>query len=255
MDISIAIAGISAAVSISAAALSAHAVRSTAVLQDSFTRRRERESREQRLDEVVSMYREPLLLAAFDLQSRLFNIARRNFLVYLHQGAEEDRRYALDNTLFLFAQFFGWVEALRVDVQFLDTGDLDTSRRLRAHLDHVRRLLASDAAPDGPLRFFWGVQRAIGELMLAKGPDGSDAMPRRCVGYAAFVDRLEGEPGFGRWFARPGADLESMAIGDEPPERLLRVQAALVDLIGFLDPKQYRFPPGHLTKAAEAVQA
>lgn len=220
-----------------------------AFLQQRFTRARERESRDVALARVVSRYREPLMLAAFDLQSRLYNIARKNFLGYLRAGREEDKRYARENTLYLFGQFFGWVEALRVDVQFLDLGDVARARQLNDLQDQVRGSLASDEHQDTRFRIFWGKQRAIGELMLLPAGDAaSPDAPRRCMGFASFSARLRDDPEFERWFVQLDQDLVSLAESPGEATRLVATQHALVDLITSLD-VQRRLPEKQLTKA------
>lgn len=236
-------------------AVTSWSARSTIRLQSELARRQAEEShrqqREDQLAELVGRYRDPLLLAAFDLQSRLYNIVRNNFLAYLRAGAEEDDRdYARSNTLFLFAQFFGWTEALRVDVQFLDLGDLDRSRRLRECLDAVRAVLATDRLPDQRLRVFWGRQRAIGELMLRdRSGERGAAVPRECIGYAAFSRRLNTDDDLASWLRRLGEDLGSLADDREfNPIRLVQTQHALIELIDFLDDPPVRFPVHLRTK-------
>ncbi|MDP8909325.1 MAG: hypothetical protein M3N47_09480, partial [Chloroflexota bacterium] len=74
--------------------------------------------RELQAEEVLTRYREPLAAAAFDLQSRLYNILELNFFDKFggsHPRAEE----AIRTTLFRLAQYFGWTEILRRDIQFL----------------------------------------------------------------------------------------------------------------------------------------
>jgi hypothetical protein len=218
-------------------------------LQDELARGREAETREQQLDQLVKHYRDPLLLAAFDLQSRLFNIVRRDFFAYFRSEDVSEREYALTNTLFVLAQFFGWVEALRVDVQFLDLGQLEPSRQLRDHLDAVRQVLATDRLPDRRLRVFWGQQRAIGELMMCDNDkDGSPG--RQCLGYAAFTSRLDDGESFGPWLSKLRRDLVDTAASKSfDPARLMQTQHALIDLINFLDDPPVRFPQRLRTKA------
>ena len=69
----------------------------------------------------MSRYREPLLRAASDLQSRIYDIVGQKFLAcHLQQGGPADQEYACRNTMFVFAEYLGWVEILRRGVQFLD---------------------------------------------------------------------------------------------------------------------------------------
>jgi len=74
-------------------------------------------------ERVLSRFREPLLRAAYDLQSRLYNIAAQDLLTaYLRFGEPEEAAYVINNTLYLTAQFFAWNEIIRRDIQFLDLG-------------------------------------------------------------------------------------------------------------------------------------
>jgi hypothetical protein len=82
-----------------------------------------RHSDRREAERILTRYREPLVSAAFDLQSRLFNILEQHFLLnYLGQRADEHRRkVALESTLYWFAQYFCWREILRQDTSFLNS--------------------------------------------------------------------------------------------------------------------------------------
>jgi hypothetical protein len=85
-----------------------------------------RRSSQQRSNELLMRYSEPLARAAFDLQSRLYNICRKWFMT--GSGTpEEHRRFS---TLWLFGQFLGWVEIVRREVQVINYGDI---RRTAEH--------------------------------------------------------------------------------------------------------------------------
>ena len=57
-------------------------------------------------EKIVSKFRDPLLHAAYDLQSRIFNILRKAFLkTYYANGSDRDKEYAVENTVLLVAQF------------------------------------------------------------------------------------------------------------------------------------------------------
>jgi hypothetical protein len=134
MSIQLTIAVISGVVALLSILLGAWNARSTAVLgarlQSELEQRREQADKTLRLEQVVSRYRDPLLGAAFDLQSRIYNILILGFSGYLSSGDEGEKSYAVNSTLFLIAQYFGWTEALRRGVQFLDLGEVERSREL-----------------------------------------------------------------------------------------------------------------------------
>ena len=87
------------------------------------------EAKREAVDNLMVHYKKPMLAAAFDLQSRLQNIVKADFLndfMYSRwEGkeddlrAETDKEYGLYNTLYLFGEFFGWMEVIREEIVFL----------------------------------------------------------------------------------------------------------------------------------------
>jgi hypothetical protein len=237
--ITAAIALLSAFVSV---VLSSRAARTTAKFQHELELHRSRASKEQLVAELMARYREPLLKAAFDLQSRIYNIVGQAFLVdFFVRGSTAEQEYALRNTLFVFAEYLGWAEILRRDVQFLDLGDVERNRQLVDRLDVVSEILAdSRTIKDPAFRLFKGQQRALGEVMIEPAENSSSR--DRCIGYAGFVTRLETEPAFARWFEQLAEDVQRSPEDPEAHvERLVPLQHALIDLINFLDDPPVRF--------------
>jgi len=239
----IVVALISGGISLAAAAVSFRGQRSVARLNSQLEEQRSAAA-------VRARYRDPLLSAVFDLQSRLYNIVAQDFLVdYLLGGDERDRAYAVENTLHVLAEYLGWVEILRREIQFLDLGDEVADRKWTKSLEAVRDRLADDKI-DPVLRLFRGEQRAIGELMILPTTDPG-VRPQHCVGFAKFATCRK-EPEFGRWFDQLEADLDLLAKepGDHL-ERLLLLHGALIDVLDVLDPDCKRFAPqnrGRLSK-------
>lgn len=66
---------------------------------------------------LLDRYREPISRAAFDLQSRLYNIVRHGF------QSRSATDYPEMSTLWIVGQWFAWNEILRREVQILDLGD------------------------------------------------------------------------------------------------------------------------------------
>ena len=250
MSPEITVSVISAAVALISVGVSTRAARETARLNHEFEMAKSRASKEQLVEELMSKYREPLARAAFDLQSRIYNIIKYRFLVrYGGQGREHEQAYAKENTLFLFAEYFGWVEILRRDVQFLDLGDVARNRLLVERLEAIGDTFASDRKILDPrFRIFRGEQRALGELMIPK--DEPESAPRRgCLGYAQFRARLRDEPTFEAWFRPLGEDIAALTEdAAQSHERLTKLQHALVDLITFLDDPPTRFLRDNCTK-------
>jgi hypothetical protein len=190
---------------------------------------------------VLARYREPLLGAAYELQGRLWNILGLNFLgKYYLAGDEAQKTYAVENTLYVVAQYFGWSEILRREIQFMNFSDSKRTRVVNARQGRIVELFQSDDPRLGRPFLVWrGEQRAIGELMIE-----SDADRVHCLGYAGFIGRRETT--FRSWFERLETDIDALARGTTP--RLLELQHALVDLIRELDPQGLRYSDDDLLK-------
>lgn len=193
-------------------------------------------------EKIVSRFRDPLLHAAYDLQSRIFNILKRKFLqVYYTSGAPREREYAVENTVFLLAQFLGWTELIRQEIQFLDLGIDKETRELRRLQDGLYTQLQTDKFGSG-FRLFAGEQRAVGELMIERTTDAS-----RCIGFASFLTGRD--PAVDRWLDPLRDDVKQMAVDLSPfRDRLMTIQHALIDLLKFLDPGDVYFPKDKRTK-------
>lgn len=249
MSIQLAVAIISAVVALLSILLSARATRSNAELQarlqGELEQRRAEASKATRLEEVIAHYRDPLLSAAFELQSRIYNFVCGGFAGYLRSGDPAEQSYTVNSTLFVIAQYLAWTEALRRGVQFLDLGDVERNRQLISRLETIRSTFSTDINFTGPCRIFRAEQRAIGELMLEPSEIGQAVdMPWQCTGYAAFCSKLAQDESFSSWFARLDRDVRSLANSQEPDfARLSALQNGLMDLIDFLDDPPVRFPP------------
>src|SRR2546421_4972259 len=117
---------------------------------------RYREGRAEALERVLSLYRDPLLRAALDLQSRIYNIEARDFFAYYRDGTESERSYAIDHTLYVFAEYFGWAEILRREIQFLNLGDVERTREVRRALDAVSETFLTNEIEGASFRIFRG---------------------------------------------------------------------------------------------------
>lgn len=69
----------------------------------------------------MKQYKKPLLQSAFDLQSRISNQVKQNFLnVFITQrNSERDKSYARYNFAFVIAEFMGWLEVIRQEIVFI----------------------------------------------------------------------------------------------------------------------------------------
>jgi hypothetical protein len=118
----------SVAITVAAIAGSLLSARNVARLSSELEERREVRTKEERAAELRARYRDPLLGAIFDLQSRLYNIVAKDFLVRYMAQSEGLREYAIDNTLHVIAEYLTWVDIIRREIQFLDLGEEAANR-------------------------------------------------------------------------------------------------------------------------------
>ncbi|MBV9139474.1 MAG: hypothetical protein JO115_00860 [Pseudonocardiales bacterium] len=210
-----------------------------------YARRAARGERLAAAEELAKLFREPLLQAAFNLQSRIYNIIEQNFFerFLTERNTKEEREYATLNTMYLFAQYFCWLEITRSHSQFLDPRNNQTNRDIENIAEKVRDAFAdSSTLQDSTFRLFRGEQRALGEVMLTRIADPQPGGPRwECLGYAAFVQALEREQ-VARWFRRLEEDIAVTAHDRRGDARLRRIQRGLMDVVDVLDPNSLRVP-------------
>ncbi len=214
-----------------------------AKFQAELQEKKDQRQKVEKAQEVLAKYREPLLQAAFELQSRLFNITRQGLLknFYTH-GNERDRNYTVENTLYVLAQYLAWTEIIRREVQFLDLGEIETTRSLANLQEHIRVILLSTRYGN-VFRVFRGEQRAIGELMIV-AQDGTDD----CIGYGAFVAKQD--EAFRFWFEPLRQSVDALATDLKSDNgRLKELQHALIELIEYLDSDGVRFDKNRCKKA------
>lgn len=238
-DTTLIVALISAATAIGAAVFTFVGQRRLEQLKHELSSARDAEEKKDRAATTLAKFRDPLLRSAHSLQSRCFNIVQQGFLRIYYNKSDRDREYASRHTMFVFAEFLGWVEVLRRDVQFLDLGDKDDTRQLQRLLAEISSTLLTDALPPS-FRIFSGEQRAIGELMLVERARGQGAN-FDCIGFAEFASLLE-EPDFFYWFGRLDESISKASASNDVPERLVLTQHKLIELIDFLDPDKLRVP-------------
>src|SRR4051794_13649562 len=191
--------------------------------------------RDVRAEDTLTRYREPLAAAAFDLQSRLYNILRLGFFATWGDGDRAGD--AVTTTLFRLAQYFGWTEILRRDIQFLAFPEDDATRRVAELQSRIGAGFLSDSY--GTAMMIWSdEQRAIGERMIVE--EHGHVL---CMGYASF--RECGDKVFGAWTDRVRAELEDPT--GHP--RLRELQHRLCELVETLDERQVRYPAERLTRA------
>jgi hypothetical protein len=207
-------------------------------------------SKAEQAEAVLGRYREPLLAAAHNLSSRLYNIVDMSYLaVYLHCGEDDQERYARDYTVYVLAEYLCWAEIIRRDMRFLDLGSVEGNRELMLRLNATRSAIADESAPRA-LRLFRGEQRAIGELMMISTDDPGSAR-YESMGYVQFCARLSDDAAFAQWFQRLRDDINYIAASKRPERsRLIVLHNRLMDLIEFLDPACSRVPANRRDRLA-----
>ena len=194
----------------------------------------EREARLEQQSAIKAAERvyEPLAQSAAELQSRIFNIVESGW-VPLMKRYESHGDYALVSTAFLFAHYFGWIEARRQAV-LSSSGEGGRDVSVQKLIDDVLKTLRRSEDSEGFL-FFTTEQRAIGELMLEWELVAKARIPK-VMGYAAFVRRYREDESFRQWFSPVDAGMGLVSKGDIT--RLVDIQRALVALIDKLDPNR-----------------
>lgn len=201
------------------------------------------DDRQFELTQVMRRYQGPLLHAVYDLQSRLYNILVNGFFkIYLVDGSPEQKHYAEHNTAFLIAQFFGWTEIIRQEVQFIEFAESEKTHRLSDIRDEVYSLWQTDGFDD-PLMIWAGEQRGIGELMIERQGE-----KLTCKGYANFL-RTFGAAQEQLMDRLTKAVLASATDQGNAHDRLRAIQNKLIDMLDVLDPENIRFRRDWRTKA------
>jgi hypothetical protein len=216
-------------------------------LAESSNARLERERADQ-TRRKVSQYSEPLVRAAYDLQARLYNSLRKDYLSHLSGLGESEAVYAVTNTLFLFAEYLCWVEILRKETELLSMTESGHDRALATCLLRIDGILSSGDDRDNlDFRIYRGQQRAIGELLSIWSTDGRAPT---CLGFAKFTIKLRDDADFAHWFAPLERDVRKLMSGQPVNvQRLRDLQAALIDLIELIDEPSRRFDRNYLQTA------
>ena len=130
-------ATIAAIVAVGSAILNIVSGARMARLQNQLTMEREERTRQMQLADVMGRFREPILRSADDLQRRFYNIAEKQFLHVYFKKSDSERDYVITNTLYVVAEYLGWVEILSREVQYIDLGDMQANRALTSHFDSI----------------------------------------------------------------------------------------------------------------------
>jgi hypothetical protein len=203
------------------------------------------------IEKVYQKYRDPLILAAIELASRLSEISDKYPTVYLRTdvfnskpefqemnsiGDPYFRKYKLASTVYRFCAFFGWLELFRKDAIYLHIGKNLAVEALENCSSQIRADIADGQLNDADdwerwkdILIFREELRAIGEAMI-------DEKDKTVIGYGSFCELFEA-PKANRWIKVATSfflDLES-TDKDFRKIRIQRLAIHLVDLIQLLD--------------------
>jgi hypothetical protein len=181
---------------------------------------------------ALDAYREPLLAASYELQARLYNILRLRFIEkYITNEKAGRQDPAIESTLYVFAQFFGWMEIIRHEVNYLRFSKDQRTREIGQLLREIGEIFLSDQY--GPQFMIWRVeQRGLGERMITVSQGKMS-----CLGYASFVEQ---RAMMKAWLEPFENDLGQMDDGGR--QRLTELQHVLLNLVKQLDEKEKRYP-------------
>jgi len=217
-----------------------------AIVSVAISRRAAREERLSAAEELTRKFREPLLQATSNLQTRIYNIVELDFFGRFlgADSTDSEKEYTVLHTMYVFARYFCWLEIVRRESQYLDPRDAGISSAVAAGLEDIAETFAdSRDIQEKFFRLFRGEQRALGEVMLVPAEAPTPGAPRwDCLGYASFVRSLEDEQ-MARWFRRLREDIGEFAKNPANRDGRLRlIHQRLMDIIDILDPDARRVP-------------
>lgn len=210
------------------------------------------QDKQEKLEEVVHKYTGVILLSAKDLQDRLWHLLVRQRRAKNKVLREEDDRtpssqtypmtkqHYLNSTIFLFGQYFCWLEILKIEIRYLNFGDDKLTNDFSALVKVIERSLAdtqfqnvSKTVVKTDFLVFQLMQTQIGcELIDDTGSE------LRCISFNEFSEkcgemksRLEGL----NMLESLVLDTTEMAKSNFCNTRLRIVNNSLVDLIEFLN--------------------
>lgn len=206
------------------------------------------------LEVIVTKYSGVILLAATDLQDRVWHLCERQAKaqnpVLKMKNIDEiaypmwpmTKKHYLHSTIYLFAKYFCWVEILRRDIQFLNFGDDKKTNDFNYFLKKIERCLAetglknflnpgTNISSDRPI--FQLMQTEIGESLIVE-----EGALKQCMMYWNYIETIDDFLNKSSAYKALEALLEG-AMGDYKTKfhltRLRLLNNALVELINFLN--------------------
>ncbi|KAI9692202.1 MAG: hypothetical protein M1822_006432 [Bathelium mastoideum] len=141
-------------------------------------------------EKILRKYRDPLALAAHDLQARLYNIFSKNGLYLANEKDQESQDSLYIYTLFLVGQYLAWRHILRQRAQFVAFTARNRSKKLIKLLDTITFTLNTGKPYGEPGMLMKSHQMAIGEIMTVRDEKEGELL---CMGLSAFTRRWKAE--------------------------------------------------------------
>ncbi|KAH6661151.1 hypothetical protein BKA67DRAFT_687452 [Truncatella angustata] len=212
-------------------------------------------------ERLLQKYRDPLLFAAGDLQSRLWGIFEADVLSFSGQSVHHNDSLFI-YTSFVLGQYFAWTHILRRQTQLLPFS-LEEDKRLTRFIEVLHKIQgvlldSAYAAEEGSAFTLWrGHQMAIGEFMT----DGGDGSEKLCMGFYEFTKIWKSGSGeaydnLHYWFQPVEDGLNTLVQrGPKVPDgnKLRRLQHLLLDLIEVLDPERHRLHSKNISGCGAAT--
>ena len=169
----------------------------------------EEKARQERVRKEVIRWANPIKVSVDSLEKRLNDIVNDNGYLALDKDCKNKinpnwsitYEYYIPSTLFLFAQYFGWVQLIKEELSYELVQSKTKEVNLLDKFDNVSHALS--AFPPRPkfeckkrdLQIFTLQQRAIADLMLQDRGNGS----RTCISYPEFLKKMK-DPSFSAHF-------------------------------------------------------
>ena len=204
------------------------------------------------LEQTVNQYTGVILLAAKDLQDRLWHLTQEQASsskpVLLNKALDKKaysawpmtKKHYLRSTVFLFGQLFCWIEILKQEIRFLNFGDSDLTNQFSSLIKLVERSLAETkyqklsksnrVSTDYPI--FQMMQSELGCAMIVSHEAGLRSMNFHefAMAYDDLCTKVEGLPFIERLLENSVRKANSNFCWS----RLKITSNSLVDLIMFL---------------------
>ncbi|KAG0310159.1 hypothetical protein BGZ99_000628 [Dissophora globulifera] len=211
-------------------------------------------------EKLVAKYSGPLVLAANDLQSRLYSITETRDPLTWRDSNDRERNNLYRYTCFLVGRYLSWTYIFRHQAQFLYMRG-KKGNKLVETMDMIEFTFSVTMQSTGiPFCLWRGEQMAIGELMSYK-----EEGEQFCLGYSKFITYWDDDSrDIQLWFQSLMRDIDTLADAfcqsqnqhpwvPVPDQRLRQLQHLLIELISILDPHKLQFDRTRNKRCAAAT--